>query len=168
VFVQNSFRVLLGISLTLACASIFSYGLSHATLDHEPFVFPTFQDGNLLFFAAAPIAQCIFYILARKTSWLLNVYLAVSVCFCFVAWLHLTTDGGYRFTYWHQGEYNCKHGCDDAWLFGYLVFAQGCILMFLPSAFEGFSGLRQAVLRFTLVFVLLLLFVTSSAITITM
>jgi hypothetical protein len=166
--VQNWFRVLLGMGLTLACASIFSYGLSHATLDQRPFVFPTFQGGNLLFFSAAPIAQCTFYILARKTSWLLNIYLAISLLCCFVAWLHLTTDGGYRFTYWHQGDYNCKHGCDDAWIFGYLVLLQGCILLFASSAFEGFSGSWQAVLRLILVFVLLLLFMTSCTIAITM
>jgi hypothetical protein len=99
-FANNSYiRVPLGIGLTWACALIFSYGLSHATLDREPLVYPTFRATNLLFFVAAPIAQSVFYLLARKVSWLLNIYLTISAL-CFSVFLfNLTTDGCHRFTY---------------------------------------------------------------------
>ena len=165
---NNYFKVALGIGITWACAFIFSYGLSHATLDREPLIYPTFQGTNLPFFITAPIAQSAFYILARKASWLLNIYIAASAL-CFAVFLfNLTTDGGYRFTYWHQGDYECVHGCDDAWIFGWLVFLQGCILMFTSPAFDHVSGLWRAALRVVLLAVLSLLFVTSLAIMISM
>jgi hypothetical protein len=108
-FANNTYlKVPLGIALTWACAFIFSYGLSHATLDRESLVYPTFQGTNLPFFITAPIAQSAFYILARKASWLLNIYIAISAI-CFTVFLFiLTTDGGYRFTYWHQGDYEYR------------------------------------------------------------
>src|SRR6266436_317763 len=93
----NYLKASLGIGLTWACAFVFSYGLSHATLDHEPLAFPTFQGDNFWFF---------------------NIYIAISAL-CFTVFLYnLTTDGGYRFTYWHQGDYECLHGCNDSWIFG--------------------------------------------------
>jgi hypothetical protein len=104
-------------------------------LDHEPLVYPTFQGNNFWFFVAAPVAQSVFYILARKVSWLLNIYIAVSASCAAVFVYNFLTDDGYRFTYWHQGDYLCLHGCDDPWIFGFLVFLQGCILMFTPSTF---------------------------------
>jgi len=95
----NFLKVSLGIGLTWACAFIFSYGLSHATLDHQPLVFPTFQGDNFWFFVAAPLAQSAFYILGRKVSWLLNIYIAISAL-CFAVFLNnLRADGGYRFPY---------------------------------------------------------------------
>ena len=157
----NYLKVSLGIGLTWACAFVFSYGLSHATLDHEPLVFPTFQGDNFWFFIAAPIAQSVFYILARKVSWLLNIYIAISAL-CFTVFLYnLTTDGGYRFTYWHQGDYECLHGCNDSWIFGWLVFLQGCTLMFTSSAFDDVSGLWRAGLRVVLVALICWVFLTS-------
>jgi len=39
----NSLKVSLGIGLSWASAFIFFYGLSHATLDYEPLVYPTFH-----------------------------------------------------------------------------------------------------------------------------
>jgi hypothetical protein len=164
-FANNKYlKAPLGIGLTWACAFIFSYGLSHATLDREPLVYPTFQGTNLWAFIAAPVAQSAFYILARKTSWLLNIYIAISAL-CFIVFLfNLTTDGGYRFTYWHQGDYECVHGCDDTWIFGWLAFLQGSVLMFTSSAFDDFSGFWRAVLRVVLLAVLSWLFVASLAI----
>jgi hypothetical protein len=154
-------KVSLGIGLTWACAFVFSYGLSHATLDDEPLVFPTFQGDNFWFFIAAPIAQSAFYILARKVSWLLNIYIAISAL-CFAIFLYdLETDGGYRFTYWHQGDYECLHGCHDHWIFGWLVFLQGCTLMFTSSAFDDASGLWRAGLRVGLAALLCWVFLTS-------
>ena len=105
-------KVLLGISLTWVCVFIFYNGLTHATLEGMPFVFPVFDHANLLFLISAPMAQSAFYILARRTSWLLNIYLAISVLCCAVAWLNLT-NGGYRYSYWHQGDLLCEHGCND-------------------------------------------------------
>jgi hypothetical protein len=166
--INDRLRVSIGVGLTWACAFFFSYGLSHATLDNEPFVFPVFQGVNLLIFLTAPIAQSTFYIIARKSAWLLNIYVAVSIVCFVVAWLNLLTDGGYRFTYWHQGDFECLHGCNDAWIFGHLVLMQGCILMFAPSALEGFSRSWRATLRFVLVAALLLVFATSCTLTISM
>jgi hypothetical protein len=157
----NYLKVLLGIGLTCASAFIFSYGLSHATLHHEPLVYPTFQGNNFWFFIAAPIAQSAFYILARRVSWLLNIYIAISaLCFA-VFFYNLTTDGGYRFTYWHQGDYECLHGCDDTWIFGWLVFLQGFTLMFTSSAFDDVSSLWRAGLRAVIVALLFWVFLTS-------
>jgi len=91
----------------------------------------------------------------------LNIYVATSAL-CFAVFLYnLTADGGYRFTYWHQGDYECLHGCDDAWIFGWLVFLQGCILMFTSSAFDDFAGLWRAVPRVVLVALLCWVFLTS-------
>jgi hypothetical protein len=121
----------------------------------------------LLTLLSAPMAQSAFYILARKTSWLLNIYLAISVLCCVIGWLHLTNDDGsrgYRFTYWHQGDLLCVQGCDDTWIFSCLVLVQGCILMFSSSVFEGFWGVWRGVMRLLLVAVLLWLLLTSCAI----
>lgn len=157
----NYLKVPLGIGLTWACAFIFSYGLGHATLDHEPLVYPTFQGDNFWFFIAAPLAQSVFYILTRKVSWLLNTYIAISALCLIVFLYNLTTDGGYRFTYWHQGDYLCQHGCDDPWIFGWLVFLQGSILMFTSAAFDNISGMWRAGLRVILFALLFWVFLTS-------
>jgi len=91
----------------------------------------------------------------------LNIYIAISAL-CFAVSLHnLTTDGGYRFTYWHQGDYECLHGCNDYWIFGWLVFLQGCILLFTSSAFENGSGLWRGALRVGLAALLCWVFLTS-------
>jgi hypothetical protein len=103
--VRECLKVLIGIGLTWTCAFILYYGLTHATLDGRAFIFLTSQPGNLPILLSAPMAQSAFYILARKTSWLLNIYLAISVLCCAIGWLSLTNDDGfrgYRFTYWHQ------------------------------------------------------------------
>ena len=52
--VLDHLRVLIGISLTWACAFIFFNGLTHATLEGEPFVFPVFEHMNLLILISAP------------------------------------------------------------------------------------------------------------------
>jgi hypothetical protein len=162
--VREHLKILIGIGLTWACVFILYYGLTHATLDGSVFVFPIFQPWNLLIFLSAPMAQSAFYILARKTSWLLNIYLALSLLCCVIIWLHLTNDNGllgYRFTYWHQGELLCAQGCDDIWVFSYLVLVQGCILMFSLSVFEGLWRVWRGVMRLLLVAVLLWLLFTS-------
>jgi hypothetical protein len=169
--VREHLKVLIGIGLTWACVFILYYGLTHATLDGWAFVFPVFQPGNLLILLSAPMAQSAFYILARKTSWLLNIYLAISVLCCVIGWLHLTNDDGfrgYRFTYWHQGDLLCVQGCDDTWIFSCLVLVQGCILMFFSSVFEGFWDVWRGVMRLLLVAVLLWLLLTSCAILMSM
>jgi hypothetical protein len=147
--------------------SFFYYGLTHATLEGGALVFPVFQPGILLTFLSAPSAQSAFYILARKTSWLLNIYLTISVLCCVIGWLHLMNGGGsrgYRFTYWHQGDLLCVQGCDDTWIFSCLVFVQGCISMFSSSVFEGFWDVWRGVMKLFLVAVLLWLLLTSCAI----
>jgi hypothetical protein len=169
--VREHLKVLIGIGITWACAFILYYGLTHATLDGRAFVFPIFQPGNLLNLLSAPMAQSAFYIHARKTPWLLNIYLAISVLCFAIAWLHLTNyDGfrGYRFTYWHQGNLLCVQGCDDTWIFSCLVLVQGCILMFPSSVFEGFWGAWRGIVRLPLVAVLLWLLLTSYAILMSM
>jgi hypothetical protein len=165
---DNRLRVLIGIGLTWTCAFIFSYGFTHATLDDSPFVFPVFQGPNLIIFLTAPIAQSAFYLLARRSSWLLNVYLVMSVACCAIAWLNLTTDGGYRFTLWHQGDFECLNGCNDAWIFGYLVLIQGCVLVFASSTLNGLLKSWRVALRLALVAALALVLVTSCAIMISM
>jgi hypothetical protein len=130
-------------------------------LDHEPLVYPTFQGNNFWFFVAAPVAQSVFYILARKVSWLLNIYIAVSASCVAVFVYNLLTDDGYRFTYWHQGDYLCLHGCDYPWIFGFLVFLQGCILMFTPSTFYNVPGIWRAWLGVVLLALLCWTFLTS-------
>jgi hypothetical protein len=167
--VREHLKVLIGISLTWAC--VFVFGLTHATLDGWAFVFPVFQPGNLLVLISAPMAQSAFYILARKTSWLLNIYVAISVLCCAIGWLNLTNDDGfrgYRFTYWHQGDLLCKHGCDDVIIFSYLVLVQGCILIFSSSVFESFSDIWRGVPRLVVAAVLLWLFLTSCALLVSM
>lgn len=137
-------KFVLGICFTWVCAGILYIGLTHATLDGTPFVFWEYDNGtNLLIYLTAPVAQSAFYILARRTSLLLNVYLALTLIFCVMAGVDLAT-GGYRFSYWHQGDYHCLEGCNDVWLFGYLVLLQGCALMFLRSVFNGaFLGMAD-------------------------
>jgi hypothetical protein len=124
--VREHLKVSIGIGLTWACAFILYYGLTHATLDGSVFVFPVFRAANLVIFLSAPMAQSAFYLLARKTSWLLNLYLAISVLCCVVGWLDLVNDDahGYRFTYWHQGDLLCVHGCNDPLLFNGLVLCK--------------------------------------------
>jgi hypothetical protein len=149
---------LLGIGLTWACVFILYYGLTHATLDGRAFIFPVFQPGHLLILLSAPMAQSAFYILARKTSWLLNIYLATAVLCCVIGWLHLTNDDGfrgYRFTYRHQGDLLCLQGCDDTWIFSSLILVQGCISM-LWDVWRG-------AMRLFFVTVLLWLLLTSYA-----
>jgi hypothetical protein len=164
---REHLKVLLGIGLTWTCVFIFYNGLTHATLEGAPFIFPVFEHENLLFLISAPIAQSAFYILARKTSWLLNIFLAISVIGCAVAWWNLT-NGGYRYNYWHQGDLLCRHGCDDIWMFSYLVLVQGCILMFSSSVFEDFSDFWRGVLKVILIAVLLWLVLTSFLLMISM
>jgi hypothetical protein len=169
--VRENLKVLIGIGLTWACVFILYYGLTHATLDGWAFVFPVFQPATLLIFLSAPMAQSVFYTLARKTSWLLNIYLAISVLCCVIGWLHLTNDDGfrgYRFTYWHRGDLLCVQGCEDAWIFSCLVLLQGCILMSSSSVFEGFRGAWRGVVRLLLVASLLWLLLTSCAILMSM
>jgi hypothetical protein len=158
---------LLGIGLTWACVFIFFNGLTHATLEGAPFVFPVFQRRNLLILITAPIVQTALYILARKTSWLLNIYLAISVLFCAIASLRLT-NGGYRYGYRHQGNLLCEHGCDDIWIFSYLVLVQACILMFSSPVFEDFSVFWRGVLKVVLIVALLWLVLTSCTLMISM
>jgi hypothetical protein len=168
---REHLEVLIGIGLTWACVFILYYGLAHATLDGRVFVFPVFRPASLLIFLSAPTAQSAFYILARKTSWLLNIYLAISVLCCGIGWLHLMNDDGfrgYRFTYWHQADLLCVQGCDDTWIFSCLVLVQGCILMFSSSVFEGFWDGWRGVMRLLLVAVLLWLLLTSCAILMSM
>jgi hypothetical protein len=161
-------KVAAGIGLTWLCAGLFYFGLTHASLDGAPFVFSAYDDRlSLLLTLSAPVAQSAFYILARRTNWLLNVYLALSVASCAVAGLGLAT-GGYRFSYWHQGDYHCLQGCDDVWLFGLLVLVQGFALMFPRTVFEGLSTLWRAGLRLVLSGVLIWLFLSSCAIAISM
>src|SRR5260370_26380850 len=88
--VRERLKVLIGIGLTWACVFILYYGLTHATLDGRAFVFPVSQPWNLLILLSAPMAQSAFYILARKTSWLLNIYLAISALCCAIGWLNLS------------------------------------------------------------------------------
>ena len=159
-------RALLGICLTWGCFYIFWIGLNDATLDGEPFAFPVTGYDNLQVFVAAPLAQSVLYVLARKTSWLLNLYLAISVVFLVYAGLHLVD--GYRLTYWHQGDLLCRQGCDDVWVFGWLVLAQGIILMFSPSVFRDFSGFWQLATRLGLAAMLLWLASTSFALMLSM
>ncbi|HAQ84278.1 MAG: hypothetical protein CFE30_05780 [Bradyrhizobium sp. PARBB1] len=135
-------------------------------MDGEPFAFPVTGYDNLQFFVAAPLAQSVLYVLARKTSWLLNLYLAISVVFLVYAGLHLVD--GYRLTYWHQGDLLCRQGCDDVWVFGWLVLAQGIILMFSPSVFRDFSGFWQLATRLGLAAMLLWLASTSFALMLSM
>jgi hypothetical protein len=171
--VSENFKVLIGIGLTWACVFIFFNGMTHASLDGWAFVFPVFQPTNLLVLISAPVAQSAFYILARKTSWLLNTYLAISVVCCAVAWLHLTkdryTDVGYRYTYWHQGDLLCvSDGCNDILFFSYLILMQGLILVFVPSVFKEFPFSFRWVPRVIAIAVLLWLVLTSFALTISM
>jgi len=145
--------------------------MTHASLDDWAFVFPVFQPGNLLVLISAPMAQCAFFILARKTPWLLNTYLAISVLCCAVAWLHLANDretygGGYNYTYWHQGDLLCRSdGCNDVLLFGYLILLQGLVLVFVPSVFSDFSDFWRVVLKVLLKALILCLILTSFALT---
>jgi hypothetical protein len=169
--VREHLKVLIGIGLTWACAFILYYGLAHAILDGRAFVFPVSQPRNLLILLGAPMAQSAFYILARRASWLLNFYLAISILCCVIGWLHLTNDDGfrgYRFTYWHQGDLLCVQGCNDTWIFSSLVLVQGCILMFSSSVFESFWGVWRGVMRLLLVAVLLWLLLTSCVVLMSM
>jgi hypothetical protein len=169
--VREHLKVLIGIGLAWACVLIFYYGLTHAVLDGEAVSFPVFQPANLLIFLSAPMAQSAFYVLARKTSWLLNLYLAISVLCCAVGWLDLANDDGfrgYRFTNWHQGDWLCVQGCNDPLFFNCLVFTQGCILMCSSSIFQGFGDIWRGVMRLLLVAVLLWLLLTSFAILMSM
>ncbi|KJC35756.1 hypothetical protein UP09_31625 [Bradyrhizobium sp. LTSP885] len=162
---RAQFKVLLGIGLTWACTYIFFTGLTEATLEGEPYAFPVFGGANFLILISAPVAQSVFFVLAQKTSWLLNLYLAISIACCAVAGLHVA-DGGYQFTYWHQGDLLCRHGCDDVWIFGWLVFGQACILaVSSPFVFEDFPGIWKAITRLFLIIVLSLLSLTSCALT---
>jgi hypothetical protein len=165
--IREHVKVLLGIGLTWACVFIFYKGLTHATLEGAPFVFPVFEHGNLPILISAPMAQSAFYILARRTSWLLNIFLAISIICCAVAWLNLT-HGGYQYNYWHQGDLLCRHGCNDILMFSYVVLVQACILMFSSSVFEDFSDFWRGVLKVTLFGVLLWLVLTSFLLTISM
>jgi hypothetical protein len=63
--IREQLKVLLGIGLTWACVFIFFNGLTHATLEGAPFVFPVFRRRNLLILITAPIVQTALYILAR-------------------------------------------------------------------------------------------------------
>jgi hypothetical protein len=170
-WIREHLKVLIGIGLTWACVLILYYGLTHAVLDGEAFVFPVFRPANLPIFLSAPMAQSAFYVLTRKTSWLLNLYLAISVLCCVVSWLDLANDDGfrgYRFAYWHQGDWLCVQGCNDSLFFNCLVFLQGCILMFSSSVFEGFRDVWRNVMRLLLVAILLWLLLTSFAILMSM
>jgi hypothetical protein len=86
---------------------------------------------------------------------------------CVTGWLHLKNDdgfGGYRFTYWHQGDLLCVQGCDDTWIFSSVVLVQGCILMFSSSVLEELLDVWRGVMRLLLVAILLWLLLTSCAI----
>lgn len=157
-------KVATGSGLVAACAFIFYYGLTHAGVDGVPFAFPVFRPGNLVILLSAPVAQCAFYVLARRTSWLLNLFLVISVLCCVFGGLDLVNEGGspgYRFTYWHQGDLLCVRGCNDPLVFGCLVFMQGCILIFSSSPYEGIGGAWRGVIRLVLVAALLWLLLTS-------
>jgi hypothetical protein len=83
--VREYLKVLIGIGLTWACVFILFNGMAHATLDGWAFVFSGVPTRKSAAFMSAPIAQSHFYILARKTSWLLNTYLVISLICCPVA-----------------------------------------------------------------------------------
>jgi len=169
--VREHLKVSIGIGLTWSCVFILYYGLTHATLDGRAFVFPVFKPTNMLVLISAPMAQSAFYALARKNSWLLNIFLAISVLCCVVGWLSLNNDDGfrgYRFTYWHQGDLLCVHGCNDTWLFSGIVVVQGCILILSLSASERLWGSWRGVVWLLLVALLLWLLFTSCAIWLSM
>lgn len=152
----NYLKVSLGIGLTWASAFIFSYGLSHATLDHEPLVYPTFQGNNFWFFIAAPIAQSAFYILARRVSWLLNIYIAISAL-CFTVFLYNLLS--LRLLASRRLRVSPRmRRCLD---FGWLVFLQGGTLMLTSSAFDDVSGWWRAGLRAVLLALLCWVFLSS-------
>lgn len=171
---RENLKVWIGIGLTWTCAAIFFDGMTHAVLDGSAFVLPVFQSTNLVLLISAPIAQSAFYVLARKTSRLLNAYLVVSLVCCAVAELHLVNDrsvygGGYAYTYWHQGDLLCKSdGCNDVLVFSYLIFLQGVILVFVPSVFRVFPFSFRWVPRVLVISMLFWLVVASFTLTLSM
>jgi hypothetical protein len=135
---------------------VFIYGMTHATLDGAPLGYPTIYNKVNLFVILLPISAFSFYfVVVRRSDFLLNLFLFVALLWLIAATLGLI-DGGYQFTYWHHGDLLCTNGCNSIIILSWLAIPAGIVAFRAPSIVENDGIVGAATLYLLIIFIMLL------------